>query len=39
MKFVSPGQLDTSNPGTWPIYYKIILWVALIGVEIGRAHV
>ena len=32
MKFVSPGQLDTSNPGTWPIYYKIILWVALIGV-------
>ena len=31
MKFVSPGQLDTGNPGTWPIYYKIILWVALIG--------
>ena len=31
MKFVSPGQLDTSNPGTWPIYYKIILWVLLVG--------
>lgn len=31
MKFVSPGQLDTSNPGTWPIYYKIILWMLIIG--------
>lgn len=31
MKFVSPGQLDTSNPGTWPIYYKIILWVFIVG--------
>ena len=32
MKFVSPGQLDTSNPGTWPIYYKILCWVVIVGV-------
>ena len=31
MKFVSPGQLDTSNPGTWPIYYKILCWVIIVG--------
>lgn len=31
MKFVSPGQLDTSNPGTWPIYYKILCWVLIVG--------
>ena len=31
MKFVSPGQLDTSNPGTWPIYYKILCWVVIVG--------
>ena len=32
MKFVSPGQLDTGNMGTWPIYYKVILWVAIVGI-------
>ena len=31
MKFVSPGHLDTSNPGTWPIYYKILCWVLIVG--------
>ena len=31
MKFVSPSQLDTSNPGTWPVYYKIICWVIIVG--------
>lgn len=31
MKFVSPGQLDTSNPGIWPIYYKILCWVLIVG--------
>ena len=31
MKFVSPGQLDTSNPGTWPIYYKVLCWVVIVG--------
>lgn len=29
MKFVKPSQLDTSNPGTWPIYYKILAWVLI----------
>lgn len=27
MKLVKPGQLDTSRPGTWPIYYKILIWI------------
>ena len=27
MKLISPSELDTSNPGTWPIYYKAIVWV------------
>ena len=31
MKFVSPRQLDISNPGTWPIYYKILFWVVIVG--------
>ncbi|MFC2752633.1 MAG: type 4a pilus biogenesis protein PilO [Cardiobacterium sp.] len=31
MKIVSPSQLDTSNPGTWPVYYKIICWVVVVG--------
>lgn len=30
MKFVSPSQLDFNNPGNWPIYYKIILWILLV---------
>lgn len=29
MKLVKPGQLDTSRPGTWPIYYKILLWILI----------
>lgn len=29
MKFVKPSQLDTSNPGTWPIYYKVVAWVLI----------
>lgn len=29
MKLVSPSQLDQSNPGTWPIYYKAIIWLVL----------
>lgn len=29
MSFVSPNQLDTSNPGTWPIYYKALVWVVI----------
>ena len=29
VKLVKPGQLDTSRPGTWPIYYKILLWVLI----------
>ena len=29
MKFVKPSQLDTSNPGTWPIYYKVLAWVCI----------
>ena len=27
MKFVSPNELDSSNPGTWPIYYRALVWV------------
>lgn len=29
MKFVPLNQLDQSNPGTWPIYYRVIIWVLL----------
>lgn len=35
MKFVSPSQLDQKNPGTWPIYYKIIIWIMIVVVIIG----
>ena len=38
MKFVSPNQLDTSNPGTWPIYYKIFCWVAIVGIGAFYYH-
>lgn len=31
MKFVPVNQLDQSNPGTWPIYYRAIIWVLLFG--------
>lgn len=31
MKFVSPSQLDSSNPGVWPIYYKVLVWGVIIG--------
>ena len=31
MKFVPINQLDQSNPGTWPIYYKAIIWILLFG--------
>lgn len=30
MKIVSPSQLDMNNPGTWPIIYKIILWIIML---------
>lgn len=30
MKFVQPSQLDTSNPGTWPIYYKALIWIFIV---------
>lgn len=30
MKMVSPAQLDMNNPGTWPIIYKVILWVIIV---------
>ena len=30
MKTVSPGQLDLNNPGTWPIVYKIVLWLLIV---------
>lgn len=30
MKIISPSQLDTSNPGTWPIYYKVITWAIML---------
>lgn len=30
MKMVSPAQLDMNNPGTWPIIYKVILWIIIV---------
>lgn len=30
MKVVSPSQLDMNNPGTWPLVYKIILWIIML---------
>lgn len=35
MKFVPISQLDTSNPGTWPIYYRIIVWIVLVVAVLG----
>lgn len=35
MAFVSPKDLDGKNPGTWPIYYKVLLWIALAVVIAG----
>lgn len=35
MNIVSPSELDTSNPGTWPIYYKILVWVVIAAAIIG----
>lgn len=35
MKFVPISQLDTTNPGTWPIYYRVIVWIALIAAILG----
>lgn len=31
MKFVSPAKLDINNPSSWPIYYKVIMWVLMVG--------
>lgn len=31
MKFVKPSQLDRNNPGTWPLYYQILIWVVIAG--------
>lgn len=28
--FVKPAQLDRSNLGTWPIYYKVALWLGIV---------
>lgn len=30
MKIVPLSQLDTNNPGTWPIYYQVILWAVMV---------
>ncbi|MDO4435571.1 MAG: type 4a pilus biogenesis protein PilO [Cardiobacteriaceae bacterium] len=30
MKIVPISQLDTNNPGTWPIYYQVILWAVMV---------
>lgn len=35
MKLVPISQLDTSNPGTWPLLYRILAWIALIAVVLG----
>lgn len=35
MKFVPLSQLDGSNPGTWPAYYKILLWLFIIAILAG----
>ena len=32
MKFVSPNQLDSSNPGTWPIYYRALVWIIIAAI-------
>ena len=31
MKFVKPSQLDRGNPGTWPLYYQLLVWVIIVG--------
>lgn len=31
MKLVKPSQLDRSNPGTWPVYYQLLIWAAILG--------
>lgn len=30
MKLVSFSQLDRSRPGTWPIYYQVLIWIAIV---------
>lgn len=30
MRLVPLSQLDSNNPGTWPIYYKVIAWIIMI---------
>lgn len=32
MKFVSPNQLDSSNPGTWPVYYRALIWIIIAAI-------
>lgn len=32
MKFVSPNELDSSNPGTWPIYYRALVWIVIAAI-------
>ncbi|UJF25107.1 type 4a pilus biogenesis protein PilO [Suttonella sp. R2A3] len=29
MNIVRLSQLDRSRPGTWPIYYQVLIWVAI----------
>lgn len=30
MKIVPLSQLDANNPGTWPVYYQVILWIIMV---------
>lgn len=34
MKFIPPSQLDQQNPGTWPIYYKLGVWILIVAVAV-----
>ncbi|SUO97300.1 type 4a pilus biogenesis protein PilO [Suttonella ornithocola] len=38
MKFVSPSQIDMNNPGSWPIYYKVIAWIIIVVLIIFLAY-
>lgn len=34
MKFVQPNQLDSKRPGTWPIYYQVLVWIGILALMI-----
>lgn len=39
MNIVPISQLDANNPGTWPIYYKVISWILIaVVVVFGYAY-